>query len=352
MPRIAHHHLPLFGTTFASAFVLTLACVALSSFTTSALNAQERSRPPGVKLDAGEKNQSRSAAAPSEPTGDQGAEKERMRSIDQSWMSEIHGKSAGAGVTEEPKDSGSTEKETQRFNNPPGQDSVKEGQAAAPTRETPELFATGEDGPSFFSIVFRFLGLAALMILVLYAGLRLVRNKAGPLMGAGDLVQVIATVPLMQGRFLQIVDLAGQLLVLGVSDSGVHLVAEIDDARVGDRVRLWQAERARIPTPAGILEQLTGILKKTDFQFWHAEGRARSDGPGFKEWLGRYAPAARSGGDPLEEAALRSVLGDRAGVPLEDIPPNADQESLSALLKSQRQKLSSMQRRPSRPGST
>ena len=264
--------------------------------------------------------QAQESPAPARPPG---APDTGLKDIERSWLNTIHGDGAQAPEGQAEESSPAT-----RFRNPgeaaaqPGND----GQSAA-AETTPELFAdTGEEGPSFFSVVFRFLGMAALMILVLYAGLRLMRSRAGPLTGTGDLVQVVATVPLMQGRFLQIVDLAGQLLVLGVSDSGVTLVQQIDDARIGDRIRLWQAERARLPLPTGMLEQLTGVLKNSDFKFWHSEGR-RDEQPGFKDWLSRYAPGSVPATEP----------GDT---------PTGDQEALSRLLNSQREKLSAMQRQP------
>ncbi len=317
----------------------TSVCVALLS-AAGVIFAQERPRTPQAKNRPATRTLEKKApgfAGPdappgalteAAPTGDSAANEaaraEEMRQIEESWMSTINGGNAPATPSAtEP----TAEGETQRFKNP-GTSAPAES-AGETTGAAAEVFGSKEEGPSFFSVVFRFLGLTALMILILYAGLRFLRARGGPLAGTGDLVQVVATVPLMQGRFLQIVDLAGQLLVLGVSDSGVHLVTEIEDSRLHDRIRLWQAERSRLPSPAGMLERLTGVLKNSEFRFWHQEGRGtEKSGPGFKEWLSRYAPAP--GGTVAAEEFSAGA---------------AEQESLSELLKSQRNRLSSLHRK-------
>lgn len=349
MNRLLSKHTMRIGkpATTRAAVLVGLLCLPLTFAA-----AQERTRPPGAKPEGGAAAR---PAAPGKPgaerspaagPGSAGDSREQLRAIDESWMREIHGQPAagqGAAANEAGAASGQgapANGPAQRFRNPP-QDEAASGERATEAAPAAPLFAGDEEGPSFFSVIFRFLGLAALMILVLYAGLRLIRNRAGPLMGAGELVQVVATIPLMQGRFLQIVDLAGQLLVLGVSDSGVSLVAEVDDARVGDRIRLWQAERARMPSPAGMLEQLTGILKKTEFSFWHSENKPGR--PGFKDWLSKYAPA--TAGATAGTSVGGAPADPTAGIRLSDIPVDADQESLAALLKSQRQKLESRKSR-------
>ncbi|MEQ9362888.1 MAG: flagellar biosynthetic protein FliO [Leptospirales bacterium] len=166
----------------------------------------------------------------------------------------------------------------------------------APAGETLGVLPRSE-GPSLFSVIFRFFGLMALMVGLFYVGMRYLRAKTGaPVMGGGgDLVQVLVSTPLVQGKFLQIVDVAGRLMVLGVSDSGVQMLETIDDGVVADRIRIWQSRRAVSgPLPTSLLDQVQGLFKTADFRFWVSGDERAKRSPGyasFGELLSGQVPA-------------------------------------------------------------
>lgn len=67
---------------------------------------------------------------------------------------------------------------------------------------------------------------------------RFVTKKAGISIFGGEAIKVLSVVPLGQNKFLQVVDLAGRLLVVGVSDSSISLITEITEKEQMDRIRI------------------------------------------------------------------------------------------------------------------
>ena len=60
-----------------------------------------------------------------------------------------------------------------------------------------------------------------------YYFFRFVTRKVGIQMLGRDVVQVLSVVPIGQNKYLQVVDLAGRVLVLGVTDSNINFITEI-----------------------------------------------------------------------------------------------------------------------------
>lgn len=188
-----------------------------------------------------------------------------------------------------------------------------EGAARLFPRET-------EDGPSFLGSALRFVTLMALLVGLFYLTMRYLRRKSGfTLPGHNDLMHVIASTTLVQGKFLQIVDVAGKLYVLGVSDAGVQVVGEMDDGIAADRIRMWQSSRRPTPPEAPGLASLIGALKGGDFRFWI--DKQKQPGANFAELLQgqgagapraaapQMAPDADSDGEAGDESAdLKQLL--------------------------------------------
>lgn len=168
------------------------------------------------------------------------------------------------------------------------------------------MFPEREDS-SFVSIILRFTGFLALMLGAFYLLVRFLKSRSGHLIADNDLVRVLVSVPLLQGKFLQIVDLAGKLLVLGVSESGVTIVHTVEDSRTADRIRLWQSNQAASPVlPAGLLGRIAEALRgKNDFRFWKGaedsvREKGRSDFRALLKQFGGDVADPRLQGEPTE----------------------------------------------------
>jgi flagellar biogenesis protein FliO len=161
------------------------------------------------------------------------------------------------------------------------------------------------------------------MTALLYLVLRYMRSRSGTIGSGSELVQVIASIPILQNKYIQIVDLAGKLLVLGVSENGIHLIHTVDDARTADRIRLYQSHRRDLPA-AGLLSDLKRFLKKEGFLERHA------------------APAD---GEKTKRDAFESILARETGQPEAKAESEEDQiEYMKGLLKRQRTKIENLKR--------
>jgi len=89
-----------------------------------------------------------------------------------------------------------------------------------------------------------------------YYFFRFVTKKAGIQVLGRDVVQVLSIVPLGQNKFLQVVDLAGRILVLGISDSGIHLITEVKEKEEIDRIRLLSSKSTPVQ-PGGFQEYVS-----------------------------------------------------------------------------------------------
>lgn len=346
-----------------------------------------------------------SAPLSAQESGEAGADtrEQALEEIGQNWVDRIQGREAGDSTQNSNENPGEnpngerigpapenaeTAADTENADAPGGPLRLRNpGAADAPAAggagdgETLGVLPRTDDGPSLFSVIFRFFGLMALMVGLFYLGMRYLRAKTGaPVMGGGDLVQVLVSVPLVQGKFLQIVDVAGRLMVLGVSDSGVQMLETIDDGVVADRVRIWQSRRAvNGPLPTSLLDQLQNVFKTSDFRFWvSGDDRGRS-GAGtrparqsFGDLLRGQVPVAAGAaagptasavGSAFEPEAAPDLFADaQEELPLErrpaggrrqpaaavDVPEDQvpDEIALKNLLKQQKRRLAGAKRKP------
>jgi flagellar biogenesis protein FliO len=91
-------------------------------------------------------------------------------------------------------------------------------------------------------LIFKTIFVIGLLVGGFYYFFRFVTKKAGIQVLGRDVVQVMSIVPLGQNKFLQVVDLAGRILVLGVCDGNISLIAEIREKDEIDRIRLLSSK--------------------------------------------------------------------------------------------------------------
>ncbi len=90
-----------------------------------------------------------------------------------------------------------------------------------------------------------------LLILGIFGGgmyyfYRFVSKKTGISMFGGEAVRVLSVVPIGQNKFLQLIDVAGRVLLVGVSDNSINLITEITEKDQVDRIRILSN---RTPSP-------------------------------------------------------------------------------------------------------
>ncbi len=98
-----------------------------------------------------------------------------------------------------------------------------------------------EDSPGW--LMFKALAVIALIGAGFYMFFKYVTQKTGISNLGGAVITQLATVPIAQNKFIQVIDIAGKVLVVGVADSGINLLTEITDKNEIDRIRLIGSQK-------------------------------------------------------------------------------------------------------------
>jgi flagellar biogenesis protein FliO len=114
-----------------------------------------------------------------------------------------------------------------------------------------EGFAEDDFRPKVEEESYGWLMLKTLLVLGLlavgfYMFFRFIQQKSGIQLSGQNVVQVLSVVPLGTGKTLHVVDMAGKVFLLGVSENNINLLAEIKDKDEIDRIRLLSSGSASV----------------------------------------------------------------------------------------------------------
>ncbi|EMM73549.1 flagellar biosynthetic protein FliO [Leptospira weilii str. 2006001855] len=108
--------------------------------------------------------------------------------------------------------------------------------AETETNPVAERYKTQDEGPGIAGTLFRVVFILGLLCVALYYILKYVsKNREGRLPVRGEM-SLLSSMMLGPNKQLQIVDVSGKLLVLGVADNGINLITEITDTEVKHRI--------------------------------------------------------------------------------------------------------------------
>ena len=125
--------------------------------------------------------------------------------------------------------------------------SKKEETEGVPTRDFKEdEFKPQVEEESSAWMFFKMLFVLAIFGGAFYYFYRFVTKKAGISIFGGEAVRVLSVVPIGQNKFLQLVDVAGRVLLVGVSEGSINLITEITEKDQIDRIRILST---RTPPP-------------------------------------------------------------------------------------------------------
>jgi len=98
---------------------------------------------------------------------------------------------------------------------------------------------------SYTALVLRTIAILAVIVIGIYILFRiLVKNKARVIADT-DMINVLGTYPLASNRLLQIVEIAGKILILGVTDSSINLIMSVEDKEHADRIKLMSSQESK-----------------------------------------------------------------------------------------------------------
>jgi len=116
---------------------------------------------------------------------------------------------------------------------------------------------------SYPLLILRTIAILGVIIIGIYLIFRLLlKNRRSPVRDS-EIIKVLATYPLAANRLIQIVDIGGQILVLGVSDSSINLITEVEDKEVIDRIRLLSSKESK--SAGGFKDQFLKLIGGKSF---------------------------------------------------------------------------------------
>ncbi len=135
-----------------------------------------------------------------------------------------------------------------------------------------------EEPESYGWLIFKTIFIIGVLLGGFYYFFRFVTKKAGLQIFGKEVVQVLSAVPVGQGKFIQVIDLAGRILVIGVTDSAISVITEIKEKDEIDRIRLLSSKSMPIQENTFqdfIVKQVGKLFKKGETAFT-GMGRPRS----------------------------------------------------------------------------
>jgi len=129
---------------------------------------------------------------------------------------------------------------------------------------------------SYTMLILRTIAVLAVVVVVIYLIFRFLLKRRNRIVADTEMIRVLATFPLAANRVMKVVDIAGKILVLGVTDSNINLITELEDKEIVDRLRLMGSKEG-----AG-----TGSFKEQFFKL--LGGRVRGPKPGEPGYLRGY----------------------------------------------------------------
>ncbi|GIX41088.1 MAG: hypothetical protein KatS3mg129_0821 [Leptospiraceae bacterium] len=160
-------------------------------------------------------------------------------------------------------------KETDPSNTDKNQTVLQNEEKEKKEQENQTLFG---ESPSFIGIFIRFVLILGIFGISFYYVIQYFKRKNLILSDSFSPIQVLASIPIMSGKFLQIVDVAGQIMILGVSENNINLIQIVENSLVAEKIRLWHEEYKKKQMLNQF--QLKDILNKifgNQFSFWHNE---------------------------------------------------------------------------------
>lgn len=122
-----------------------------------------------------------------------------------------------------------------------------QGGSQAEERVPGQGFQDTDFGPqveeeSVIWMIFKTLLVLGLFVGGFYMFYKFVTQKAGLQVSGHEAIKILSMIPVGPNRTLQLIDVAGKVYLLGISESGINMLTEIKDREEIDRIRLLSSK--------------------------------------------------------------------------------------------------------------
>jgi flagellar biogenesis protein FliO len=99
-----------------------------------------------------------------------------------------------------------------------------------------------ETRTSYPQLILRTVAVLAVIVVVIYLIFRFLLRSRNRIVSDTEMIKVLATFPLAANRLIKVVDIAGKILILGVTDANINLITEVEDKEIVDRIKLLSSK--------------------------------------------------------------------------------------------------------------
>ncbi|HMW05059.1 MAG TPA: flagellar biosynthetic protein FliO [Leptospiraceae bacterium] len=136
-----------------------------------------------------------------------------------------------------------------------------------PINPVEERYRREDDSSSLLWTLVKVFFVFGILTAAMYYVLKFVSKNRQSMYPVRDAMRVLASLPLAPNKQIQIVDVSGILLVIGVSDGSVNLIKEIDSSEIKEKI--YHSKETVQPPTENFLEVLLSTFKNLDFKASH-----------------------------------------------------------------------------------
>lgn len=126
------------------------------------------------------------------------------------------------------------------------------------------------EAPSFINLFLKFIFVLFLFGIFLYFLIQYFKKKNLIVNQTLSPVKILGSIPLMSGKYLQIIDLVGQIMIIGISENNITLIQTVENSRIAEKIRLWYEEnQKRISQTQWDFSEILNKIFGGQFSFWH-----------------------------------------------------------------------------------
>ena len=127
-----------------------------------------------------------------------------------------------------------------------------------------ERYKRDEEPSSLLWTLVKVIFVFGILTAIMYYLLKFISKNRQNMYPVKDAMRVLASLSLAPNKQLQIVDISGILLVVGVSDGSVNLIKEIDSNEIKEKI--YHSRETHEPQSENFLEVFMGTIKNLNFK--------------------------------------------------------------------------------------
>ncbi len=143
-----------------------------------------------------------------------------------------------------------------------------------PINPVEERYRREEEPSSLLWTLVKVILVFGILTAAMYYVLKFISKNRQNMYPVKDAMRVLASLSLAPNKQLQIVDISGMLLVVGVSDGSVNLIKEIDSSEIKEKI--YHSKETHEPQSENFLEVFMGTFKNLDFKAGIGSGNQKT----------------------------------------------------------------------------